>query len=289
MPRRPGPLRRGAPTLAAALALTGGSLISGCGRSASSSHPPTAIPSARGDILAAVDLAAAARSADVTVQFSAQGGPDSETATGSGAVDFANQSSQLQLGVSNPQGAFVLPVRYVGGTLYEAVPDLDQLERGKTWVSFGQSASSTGQSGSALGAGGNPSTLLSLFSQPAAQVTPAGPTSVNGIATNGYWVTFTSASLRHLRGDTHLPSALQSTLSQDITDLSANVQLDHSGQLVENDLSITVDGPYPVTITESLDFSDYGVPTNIASPPAATVIGYQEFLKDAQGGAGQLL
>ena len=94
-------------------------------------------------------------------------------------------------------GVAEIPVRFVGGTVYEALPGLGKLEPGRSWVSLGPSSGGEVPA-SPLATGGNPIGFLSLPSQPGADFIFLGSSTVDGIAVHGYSVIFSGSSLRRL-------------------------------------------------------------------------------------------
>lgn len=230
-------------------------------------------------VLDAVRQLAQARTADVSMNIRADSPDGSLVLLGTGAVDFGNQEMQADMSASLGYRSVQIPVVVVSGIIYEALPGLSQLEPGKTWMSMDSSALSARPS--VLGVGGNPAVLLDLIAHAGAKVAPAGASNINGVSVKGYYVEFSQTEIRQLRSDKRLAPGDRAALSEDITDLSGDLQLDHAGRLVEDTLSITVGSPQPMVMSETVDYSHIGTSVHIAMPPPNQVVSYEKVMRDA--------
>jgi hypothetical protein len=236
-------------------------------------------PSPRANVVASVNRAIAGRTADVTLTVSGQLPTGEVTASGSGLVDFASRSLQLELSVAGQQ----LQVIYADGNVYEALPGLTTIAPGKAWVSLNPTAgsSSAGQTSAGTSLGANPSESLSLFGQEGAQVQKMGAATIDGVSTRSYAITFSSATLRQLLTDPKLAPDLRAALAQmGITALSGKVYVDHAGRLVRATFDIGLQVGQLTSLAESLDLSNYGTPVRIDVPASADVVSYQQYLAD---------
>jgi hypothetical protein len=118
-------------------------------------------------VLRAVNGTLADKTAHVRLDMQVSAGAVSMTGSGSGDIDMNQNAMQVQLSMAAGGQSLDLRVIYLGGTVYEGVPGLSQLEPGKSWVSLDLSAltQSTPSPTGAFGLGNNPTAMLRLLAQ----------------------------------------------------------------------------------------------------------------------------
>ena len=101
---------------------------------------------------------------------------------------------------------------YLGGSIYENIPGIDQLVPGKSWVSIDLSSLgvSANQSTGSLGTANNPAAMLRLLTQEGNTVVPLGSSTIDGTTVQGYSVTLNSAAIKKQLADAKLPSWMTS-------------------------------------------------------------------------------
>ena len=251
----------------AAVALGLFALLCGCGGSAPGSG-------LRSLILAAINRTVSARTADVSLNLEL----GAATATGTGTINISSGELEMLMVVSAGNlGVAQIPVRFVGGTLYEAPPGLGNLEAGRSWISFADTSTEGGASPSPLARSGNPTGFFQLPSQPGADIISLGPSTVNDVPVRGYSVIFSGSALRRLATAGRLPLSDQALRYPLLTNLAETLQIDATGHVTEITQQLNIGGS---SVTESLELSDYGTPTSITAPPPSSVITYQQYQHD---------
>jgi uncharacterized protein DUF2510 len=244
---------------------------------------------AEATVLNAVNSTLADKTANIS--FTMDAGADGATvnATGTGGIDFTQNAMQMDLSMDAGGQTIDLQAEYLGGTVYESIPQIPDIEPGKSWISMDlssmKSVSGTGASGS-LSVQGNPAEMLRMLSQHGNTVAPIGASTVGGVSVQGYAVTISAAKIRSELAN--VPDWMRSTASNvGFKAIDYKVYIDDEGLLRRTTISmgLTADGT-SVTMNEFLDFSDYGSPVNVSAPPADQVVSFQQFLQDAQQASG---
>ncbi|HVA04175.1 MAG TPA: hypothetical protein VMU64_10545 [Acidimicrobiales bacterium] len=242
-------------------------------------------------VIDSVNSTMAYRTAHITMNLSAREPTGTITGTGTGGIDFTNNAMELRFTTDAATQQITIQAVYLGGSIYENIPGIDQLVPGKSWVSIDLSALgvSASQSTGSLGTADNPAAMLRLLTQEGNTVVPLGSSSIEGTPVQGYSVTLNSAAIEKQLADAKLPSWMTAALSHvDIGDTTVKVFVDGSGLLRRMSIGLTetVSSSGTVSVNESLDFSDYGSPVDVSAPPADQVMSFEQFLKDAEAAAG---
>jgi hypothetical protein len=253
---------------------------------------PAGQRSAQATVMASVTNAVASKTARATLTFDMNSGQ--LTGTGAGVLNFSSGAMDIALGMrtpSLPQGLRVRAI-YEGGVVFEQIPqlfDLPQfhsLEPGKSWVSLNLSGLVNASGGTgALGSGGNPTAMLRILSQQGNAVVRSGTSVVDGTRVKSYTVTLNPAVLSREAGSATLPSWLRAAL-QHVTFQNASevVFIDGSGRLKQFSIHMLIAAPSTpqgsITVDETMDLSDYGVPVSITAPPSSQVLDFQRLLND---------
>jgi hypothetical protein len=205
---------------------------------------------------------------------------------GSGSADFTRDAMQMNLTVPGESGR--IEAVYLGGTLYENIPEISQFAPGKTWISIDLASTArslgTGSSGS-LGAEGNPAAMLRLLAQQGNTVVALGSSTVDGTSVQGYSVTISAARLRSELANPDLPGWMRQALTDvTVADAHFGVFVGPHNLLRRQTTSVreTVHGT-AVSVVYTLDLSGYGTPVSIVAPPPDQVLGFEQFLRQAQG------
>ena len=123
---------------------------------------------------------------------------------------------------------------------------------------------------------------LQALAQQGNSVSDLGPSVVDGQSVQGYAVTLDPAVVKRELNQADLPAWLRALASKVTLGRAAqNVYLDAGGNLVRlsSDITERAGSAGPIKVQESLDFSDYGAPVSISTPPADQVIPFSQFLQ----------
>jgi hypothetical protein len=246
--------------------------------------------SASAEVVDAVNSTLSNGTAHLTLSISGQADGTSVIGTGTGDIDFTDNDLQLQMTIG--AGGQHVPINaiYLGGVIYESVPGLSAIAPGKSWLSLDLSAlqKEEAQDPSTSGLGSNPALMLQVLAHQGNTVVPLGPSTVDGVAVNGYSVTVDPSSVARQLKKADLPSWMQQAAAGlKVHNLDLKVYVDSSGMLrsFETQSSETVPGAGTVSFNEALDFSDYGAPVTVTAPPASQVESFQQLLQ-AAGSSG---
>ncbi len=244
--------------------------------------------SAEAAVIKSVNSTLADRTAHVSLNMAVQSPSSSVTGTGSGDIDFNQNALQLQLSVAAAGQSVQMQLLYDGGSVYEALPGIGQLAPGKSWISVDLSSlegPAAAQGPGALGTGANPAATLRLLTQQGNTVVGLGPSTVDGVAVQGYSVSISPATIKAQLASANVPSWLKAALSGvDIEGITNKVYIDNSGLLRRYSMELTETVPPngTITIDESLDFSDYGTSVSVTPPPPDQVLSLNQFLQALQ-------
>ena len=257
----------------AAMALAGivTGIVSGLDSPAASTGAPG--PSSRSVVLTAVDSTVGAKTADVhlTLQLSVPGG-GSVTATGDGQVDFTAGSSSLAVdyrGTALPAPG-TLTVVYVGGSAYLSLPLVSQFAPGRSWVGAAVGGSDL------LTGGADPAALFQVLETHGATVTSLGPSTVDGVAVDGYHVVVAPAAAQRTARTDARASRARSMFGTG--EVSADVYVGRAAHIVQRvvaDVSVGMAG-HALTGTVTEDTANLGTPVSITAPPADQVVALQQ-------------
>jgi hypothetical protein len=242
----------------------------------------------------AVNSALASHSADITIRGSGNAAGGGFTLSGTGAIDFQQNTMQMTLQIAAGPETVNAQVVDVDDEIYMNLGDLiGQVLPGKSWVSLNPGQATQGTSTQSLGAGGtsltsDPAAALQGLSQAGDTVTDLGASSIKGVDVVGYSVHLNSDILKREIAQGQLPGWMQqaaSTISS--PNIDYRVYVNGSGQLVRmtTEVTQTVSGQL-VGTGITMDFSDYGAPVNVTAPPAGMVGTFQSFLQAAASLSG---
>jgi hypothetical protein len=242
-------------------------------------------------VVSSVNTAMAGRTAHVAMSMVVNSPSATVSATGTGAIDFSQNAVALQMAVGVDAQQVAVQAVYIAGSVYESVPGLGQLVRGKSWISIDLSSVGTAssQGPSALSSGNNPTAMLRLLAQQGNTVVPLGPSALDGVSVQGYSVTFDRSAIAARLAHANLPSWMTSALSDvAIQGAAYKVFVDGSGLLRRYSVTLNeaVAAVGTVSVDESFDLSDYGAPVSVSAPPPAQVVTFQQFLEDARAAVG---
>jgi hypothetical protein len=245
--------------------------------------------SASATVINAVNSSLSDRTAHMTVNLTGQAAGTHLGGTGTGSIDFTNNAVALQVQISVDGQQESIGELYLGGVIYESIPGLSTITPGKSWVSIDLSAlqSADAQNPTTEGLGNNPDVMLKMLAQQGNTVVALGPSTVDGVAVNGYSVTINPASVAQQLKKDNLPAWMQESVSGlKVHDVSLKVFIDNSGLLrsMETQLSESTTAAGSVGFDETVGFSDYGTPVSVTAPPPNEVESFQQFLQSAGTG-----
>ena len=246
--------------------------------SATSTSAPTVSGSPNRVVLTAIDSALGAKTADLqmTVEITIRG-EGQVTASGQGVMDFTNNAAQFDATYHGLKGldGMAISMRYTGGDAYLSIPMLGTVVPGKSWLSVPTSGSSLTPGSS------NPASVLQILQSRGDQVTPLGPSVVDGAPVHGYHVVISEAAIQQRLSKADLPPGVAQAaqgmfgtggIAMDVFVNDANDLL----RRVQTHLNMTVSGhSMHGSVTE--DMSNYGVPVSVTAPPADQVVSFQQF------------
>jgi hypothetical protein len=240
--------------------------------------------SASAKVVDAVNTTLSDGSAHVTMTLSGQADGTNLTGSGSGGINFTANDLQLQMTVGADGQQVPVNAIYQGGVIYESVPGLSTLAPGKSWISIDLSAlqNAEAQNPSTGGLGSNPDVMLQMLAQQGNTVVPLGPSTVDGVAVEGYSVTVNPSAVAQQLKKASLPSWMQQAVAGlKVHDIHIKAFVDHSGLLRAFELQLTESSGEAGTVSfdETLGLSDYGTPVNVTAPPAGQVESFQQLLQ----------
>jgi hypothetical protein len=241
--------------------------------------------SASAEVVNAANSAIGSKTAHMTLNLTVTTRGVSVTGSGSGNIDFANNDGSLQFSIEAAGTQITAKEIFIGGVIYENIPSLASIT-GKPWLSVDLSSLEHASDGnpSGDGVGNNPAAVLRILAQQGNTVVSLGPSTVDGVAVNGYLVKENAAAIMQRVRSAQLPSWMQQVLSQlQVANARLTVYIDGSGMLRSMDMSATesVAGSGSVATNVAMDFSDYGAPLSVSPPPADQVESFQQFLQTA--------
>jgi hypothetical protein len=234
-------------------------------------------------VAASVNDAIASKTASMNLTTDISSASGDITASGPGVIDFTRDAVSVRFEMHVDSQSLPVTAVYLGGTIYEEIPGLDQLEPGKSWLSIDLSGVANAGTGMFAG-GGNPAAMLALLTERGAVVKPTGRAVIDGVQTKSYQVTIPPAVIERDLRTSQLPPWMKAAAENvSFSGAGETVYIDHSNRLrrYEIDMSVAAQGQNS-TIKETVDLSNYGTPANIAAPPASATVGFEQFLKDEQ-------
>jgi hypothetical protein len=245
--------------------------------------------SAEAAVIDSVTSTMADNTAHVTMHMTLHSSASTITGSGTGGIDFSQNAMALDMNIAEASQQIPVKAVYLGGSIYESIPGLDQVVPGKSWISIDLSSLTTSSKGSgALGTGNNPTAMLRLLALHGNKVTPLGPSTVDGVPVQGYSVKFNAATLKAQLARAHLPAWMSTLVGKiDVRSASNTVDIDGSGFLRRDSVTLTETVPSAgkVSVDESMDLSDYGAPVSASAPPPDQVVSFEQFLQDAEAAA----
>jgi hypothetical protein len=248
--------------------------------------------SADAAVAQAVNSALASDSADLVISGSAGAEGATFTISGSGAVDFQQNSLQMTINLSGAGQQITEQAVYLDKVIYLNLGDkIGQILPGKSWLSLDLSQLSEKGAATSLGAGSpfssDPAAALQALRQEGNTATDLGPSTVNGTNVEGYSVHVNPATIKNEIEQENLPAWMkQAAESVSESNVGYKVFVDTSGHLarVTTDLTVSASG---TSVNEgfTMDFVHYGTPVNVTAPPGGEVATIQSFLQAAQSHA----
>lgn len=271
-----------------ALLIAGAALSAGCGQAAvKSSSPAKPKPSQNQGLIAesaaATTDAGTARAAYTMKMTGLAGASGGVTATGTGAVDFASRSTELQLHMTVPQAGMTVDMseRMVGTTLYMHSPLLSGATS-KPWIKLdlqklGKSEGLDMSSAMSTG-GSDPTQMLSYLNAASDSIDRIGTQVVRGTQTTHYHVVVDLLKIANT-----VPAAKQAAVRRTFRHevelvgthtIPIDVWIDSQGLVRREHFDISM---HPATVTVpvememTIDFFDFGAPVHVVPPPARMV------------------
>jgi hypothetical protein len=236
----------------------------------------------------AVNSALASHSADLVISGTASAAGSSVTISGTGAVDFQQNSLQMSVNIAGGPQPITEQAVYLNQVIYLNLgPDIGKILPGKSWLSldFSQLSGSASSLGTGSPLSSNPAAALQALRQEGNTATDLGSSTINGMIVEGYSVHMNPAAIKKELAQANLPAWMkQAAESASNADVNYKVYVaSSSGNLVRmtDDLTLTEAG---ANITEAftMDFVHYGTPVTVSAPPAGDVASFQSFLQAAE-------
>jgi hypothetical protein len=237
-------------------------------------------------VVGAVSSAVTASTAHVNFTEDLASSTGNASVSGSGSIDFV--SGNVEESVTEPsEGELVtINIVYLGGIVYVQVPQLSQIDPGKSWLSINLLALTKDEKASGLAnLGADPAAALQLLGEQGNTVSPLGSSTIDGQSVQGYAVTYNVSAIEHSIADSSLPSWMQSALKQiTLTHESSTVYVNGSDELVRIANAVGLSSAdVSGTVSGSVDFTDYGAPVSITAPPSDQVVSFSQFLQSIGG------
>ncbi len=235
-------------------------------------------------VVRAVTSAINGKTAHVAMKAEIRAAGETIEENGSGAVDFTNNTLDENMTETFVGQQITAQVLYFGGSIYLSTPKISQLAPGKDWASLNASSFDKGEAQEGLG--GDPLATLHELALEGNTVSNLGASIVDGKQVQGYDVTFDKAVLQSEIDKADVPSWMKQALAQiTVSGASAKVYVDGTGNLVRETevVSESANEAGTISVSESVDFSDYGTPVSIPPAPAASqVLPYSQLLNLAR-------
>jgi hypothetical protein len=242
-------------------------------------------PNADAAVIRAVDHALGGKTASVAASEQIATGGQTINFSGNGSIDFTNNAFELDLSGAVDGQTLTIEALYLEGLIYEGFPQIAQLAPGKSWLTMNiSSLMKANSSTNASALGSDPLAALETLAQQGNTVTPLGASTVDGQTVEGYSVAINSSVVHKELNSASLPAWMKKAASQ-VTSLSGSEKVFINGTtLVQISLASTANTATSggVSINESLDFSNYGVPVTITAPPAEETMPFFQFLQLAK-------
>ncbi len=252
------------------------------GVSAAATHRGRLNPDAL--IVRAVNAAIRDNTARFSIHGTATAAGQSVPLTGSGEIDFTNNTSAVTISTQALGQSVVVQTIVTGGTLYLGLPQVAQVIPGKTYVSLDlTSLSQLGSLGGNSGLGNDPITALRALAIKGNTVTDLSTSTVDGQVVRGYAISFNSRAVDGQVAHSNLPAVLKQAEAQlHLRGTSVRVYLTGNGQLarISQGIAEKVQG-HSVAENEVMDFVSFGTPVAITVPPPDQVIPFLQFLQQA--------
>lgn len=213
--------------------------------------------------------------------------------TGTARSDRASKSGAANVNVQATGHHMAVSVVITGGQIYLQLPQISQVEPGKSWLSFPEPATGASGVGTAGGTGSglspgtlgqmaNLGTFLQLLRQSGATVQTLGASTLSGTPVDGYRVKMDGAAVEAAIAKSGLPQAAQQALSA-ITVSSLDFTVYTGGGLlrgVDVDAEANV-ASIGITVKATLRLDDYGQPVTVQPPPATATVTFGQVEKSA--------
>jgi len=236
----------------------------------------------------AVATSTAGHSAHVVETGSVDVGGTTVSISATGGIDFARSAAQLAVSGSVAGHQITETAIFVNGTAYFDIPAIGTVEPGKKWVSIDLSLPTGANYTGGIDPGVNPGEWMPLLAAQGDQVTPLGPSTVDGTAVQGYTVSVSPSKVQADLASSSLPSWLRSLLSHvSVGSFSFKVYIDGTSLLRR--ITVTSEESLDsktAQINESLVYSDYGTPVNASAPTPSQVVTFQQILGSQGSTAG---
>ncbi len=242
-------------------------------------------------VIAAVNSTMADRTAQLSLTGTTTVNGTTVKETGSGPIDLTQNAGQLTVTVAVAGQDRTEQTRFLGGIEYMELPGLAQEFPGKSWMSMNLTGLEDSVDNGAAEGGpmGDPSAIFHLLGQNGNTVTALGPSTVDGLAVQGYLVTASPAAIKAEMNKADLPSWLKTALNRvTIGGVTSKVYVDSSGLVRAVDMNMTesVDPTGTMTVRETMTLSGYGTTTvNVVAPPATQVVTIQTVLATSTSGS----
>jgi hypothetical protein len=239
-------------------------------------------------VTGAADAAASARTAKISGQMSLAFGGKQVDVPIDGAIDFVHQAADLRVDMSKLVGAAgasaagisgAVDIRMVDGTMYMNMGSMlgsraDSVLHGKDWVSIDISQMAT------QGGTQNPADMLQSL-RGAGSVREVGTEDIDGTPTTHY-----HAEIDLQKAIEKVPAQYRDLAEKGMKMLGGSfpidVWIDHDGLPRRFQMDIEVPGGKG-SVSERIDFTDYGAPVTIEAPPADQVQSMGDFQRVASG------
>lgn len=226
-----------------------------------------------GPVSLAADAAATAATTSRVSMTVTTGAPGMwVTLTGTGAFDYAHARGWLRLGGPG----FAVEERLIPPKLYVKLPGGPLGAHGKPWLAATMSGPGSGAAAPFLFAGphAGPADLLTILSGAGSGMRKLGNATIKGVRVTHYRVTVDAAKAVSRARPAAQPR-LRSLLSLvKAKSFPADVWVDSRGLVRRIRVRLDLAGggkPAGAVTTETVTFSDFGVPVQVSAPPAADV------------------